>query len=1170
MPPLQICVCTAPCHLQLLPNQSLPCIQLFFGKKQIVALVDTGAQIPLIDKHFCEMFLSRENPQIKYLQKTVSAVSCNKSPLKISGCVIGELQFHEHDNPAIFGEFYILDNCSQQCIFPHPWLSALKINLSYANRSIQYVSPPAKNCLLSAEGLLIQPSQHKQDYWTIQNYDDEVSDNQQNCQQNHDDCDHDGDHHHRDDMGQHDLVNPSQDPGVNPDDFPQLPVSSAFHRKHHPPCTPSSCHQGQHCNSIIHLPILVKPKSTVSRSLSKRDISCLKKIQPGSFPMDQIAIFVWKRPNGKFMLRAHNAGDQPTCLKICQLDFNKNKSKQKLLPVTFKTFVNINQLKDSGLSVQSDPIQIRESACESGESDHKIPNPPCENEKTSDLLHLSCDLPKANKSLSPSESEKESESPAAINNNYENNKSGESVSTSESATKTTSKSDEIANKPKGESEKESDNPTPLSEKVIKEEMIRLQSQYSAFSKSLDDLSLTSTKIQFSVPANFQQPFNDRTSPLDTLHVYLLYIIGSNFSYMSKSLDELKQFIKTSKMHIHHNTLARAEAMFKKGRVHKMYSHLSLYIAGITHYIFLDHQRKCHALQSREESLAPMHSAQRSLQQKLLQNIRITSALFFFNQKLINEFFETTLLHPYYQQLNLPFSFQETISSLNPEVDQDVSHILQCDSPVNQGDGLDGAVNLGDICDKGGGQNDGPVTQGDYSINNPARVSDSSTEIGNNSTPQSNSLALLPPAPLPHKSSLEQLINQKSPPYNPKQLSFSQYKSELEQSCEEISNIQEKETRKSCFSGKKIDLASMSPQQIKDYVAYSKTTRRLVDFIEDQIPSESGKESESESEKLSTVPQLLDNIPLPQWVNYTSAQQILNDYIPACLRSDFDIFYSHFKDPVFIKFSASFSLPHPPTDAHLKSDPPDSLHSISGLTDPKILASVTSQFISHDHPLVCNAEFELELLHLACILYSFGNFNVSLHSLDTGSFRQEFKVQTLLAPNAPLCSFPSRAATQATDPDLDERIEFLIKTGKCQIILGSPYLNQISSVPKKYKCSQTIHSTKSDPLLLYIDSLSNESKQSLAERSQELNNHQQFLMDLLNDPAAPLSSLSPPRSGHDDDCTANPTQIHIGDHHCNNDGDPLHKNADGEDDNHDNHDNHDRHRTACYSCYYHTA
>ena len=259
-------------------------------------------------------------------------------------------------------------------------------------------------------------------------------------------------------------------------------------------------------------------------------------------------------------------------------------------------------------------------------------------------------------------------------------------------------------------------------------MIRLQSQYSAFSKSLDDLSLTSTKIQFSVPANFQQPFNDRTSPLDTLHVYLLYIIGSNFSYMSKSLDELKQFIKTSKMHIHHNTLARAEAMFKKGRVHKMYSHLSLYIAGITHYIFLDHQRKCHALQSREESLAPMHSAQRSLQQKLLQNIRITSALFFFNQKLINEFFETTLLHPYYQQLNLPFSFQETISSLNPEVDQGVSHIIQCDSPVNQGDGLDGAVNLGDICDKGGGQNDGPVTQGDYSINNPARVSDSSLSL----------------------------------------------------------------------------------------------------------------------------------------------------------------------------------------------------------------------------------------------------------------------------------------------------------------------------------------------------------------------------------------------------------------------------------------------------------
>ena len=210
MPPLQICICSAPCHLQLLPNQSLPCIQLFFGKKPIIALVDTGAQVPLIDKYFCEMFLSRENPQVKYLQKTVSAVSCNKSPLKISGCIVGNLQFHEHDNPAIFGEFYILDNCSQQCIFPHPWLAALQINLSYANLSIQYVSPPVKNCLLSAEGVLIQPSQHKQNYWM--NYDDGIRDNQQICQQNDDDGDHDGDHFHHDDVdvNQHDVVDPLQ------------------------------------------------------------------------------------------------------------------------------------------------------------------------------------------------------------------------------------------------------------------------------------------------------------------------------------------------------------------------------------------------------------------------------------------------------------------------------------------------------------------------------------------------------------------------------------------------------------------------------------------------------------------------------------------------------------------------------------------------------------------------------------------------------------------------------------------------------------------------------------------------------------------------------------------------------------------------------------------------
>ena len=367
----------------------------------------------------------------------------------------------------------------------------------------------------------------------------------------------------------------------------------------------------------------------------------------------------------------------------------------------------------------------------------------------------------------------------------------------------------------------------------------------------------------------------------------------------------------------------------------------------------------------------------------------------------------------------------------------------------------------------------------------------------------NALMLHPPSSLPNKSSLPHLINEPSPPYEPKHLSFRQYADQIHETCNSISQIQENETKKSIFSGKKVDLSKMSPQEIKSFVEYSKSPRRLVDFLEDQIPNS------NQCENLSSVSELLQTIPLPRWVIYQSESQILDDFIPNCLRQDFNLFFSHFKDPVFIKYSSIFPLPYPPTRSLLLADPPDALHSGTGLVDPKVLASTVSQFLTPDHPLVINPIFYLELLQLACILYSFGNFNVSLHALDTGSFRREFQVQTLLAPNAPVSSFPSRAATETTDEDLDERLDFLIQQGKCQVILGSPYLNQISSVPKKYKTGQIIHSTKSDPVLAYIDGLSEKCKSQLSAKSQEISDNQRFLMRLLDDPAAPITPEEPP-------------------------------------------------------------
>ena len=143
--------------------------------------------------------------------------------------------------------------------------------------------------------------------------------------------------------------------------------------------------------------------------------------------------------------------------------------------------------------------------------------------------------------------------------------------------------------------------------------------------------------------------------LTILHVYLLLLVGSNFKYMLKSQQELKEVVAISGLAVHQRALTSIENLFRRAKIHKMYSKTSLYIVGLVHLIFLDHQRRQSALESNEPRQNNLLRGIRSLQQSLLLNIKSTAALYFLNQKLINHFFQSTLQHPYFQQLKLPLS-----------------------------------------------------------------------------------------------------------------------------------------------------------------------------------------------------------------------------------------------------------------------------------------------------------------------------------------------------------------------------------------------------------------------------------------------------------------------------------------------------------------------------------
>ena len=359
--------------------------------------------------------------------------------------------------------------------------------------------------------------------------------------------------------------------------------------------------------------------------------------------------------------------------------------------------------------------------------------------------------------------------------------------------------------------------------------------------------------------------------------------------------------------------------------------------------------------------------------------------------------------------------------------------------------------------------------------------------------QTNAVQIPMPSRILSQQALHNTFLQNTEAYQPQELNFDQYKIAVHNTCQSYSQQYHEQlnTHTSPCDLQPEAISDIETSKLQQFIAYSKSPKRLADFLSEQIPA-----AIRNPEPKETVTEILDNMPLPKWIYYSTETEIINDYIPPCLKAQFEEFFIHFSDPVFIKLSGMHALPYPPTEALLESDPPDSLHIDNGLVDPKVLAATACQFLTHDH-VILQPSYKRELTLLACVLFIFGQTGLSLHALDTGKFKQAFEVKTILASTAPTSSHPSRQSTETVNPDLDERLEFLAKQGKVTEILGSPYLAQLSSVPKNYKTSKVFTSEKLDPVLRYISELPHQTKHLLAQQSQELGKKQQQLIQQLS-------------------------------------------------------------------------
>ena len=96
----------------------------------------------------------------------------------------------------------------------------------------------------------------------------------------------------------------------------------------------------------------------------------------------------------------------------------------------------------------------------------------------------------------------------------------------------------------------------------------------------------------------------------------------------------------------------------------MYSKISLYIVGLVHALFLNTQKQQRQIEQQNPSTADNKARKLcALNQQLVRRLKALAALYFYNQKLINRFYEETLHHPYLSLSSLPLSFETTLQKL---------------------------------------------------------------------------------------------------------------------------------------------------------------------------------------------------------------------------------------------------------------------------------------------------------------------------------------------------------------------------------------------------------------------------------------------------------------------------------------------------------------------------
>ena len=179
-------------------------------------------------------------------------------------------------------------------------------------------------------------------------------------------------------------------------------------------------------------------------------------------------------------------------------------------------------------------------------------------------------------------------------------------------------------------------------------------------------------------------------------------------------------------------------------------------------------------------------------------------------------------------------------------------------------------------------------------------------------------------------------------------------------------------------GKITNLKQLNPQKLEEFINYSKSQAALHDFFAGQTGLQTEKRiSQAEFVKTLKKIELVDfkgdrELMIKHWITHPD------------IRTDFDKFFNMFRDRAFQGIAKRYSVPdHPPRHYfENENDCPTPLYNLeTGLVEPDYLAYLCCQVIDDDAEML-KPQYNLELTHLALVLYIYGQNCVSLQPYRT--------------------------------------------------------------------------------------------------------------------------------------------------------------------------------------------